>query len=224
VFKIYVISVVSFFVIFSSTIYADESKTWENYYQNTLNISDPHRTLLLSQKYFQLENKMGGVAADLGAGTGRDTLFLLRQGWNVLAIDAEQLAIDIILHRADPSFSNCLNVMTGQFSEMVLPNELDLINASYSLPFCNPQDFPKCWKMITDQLSIGGRFSGQFFGEKDEWANNPDLTIHSYENMLKLFEDQFVIEYLQIEDGLIPSANGKMKHWHVYHVVAKKVR
>jgi len=209
---------------FSSLIYATESKTWENYYQNTLNISDPHRTLLLAQKYFKLENKIGGMAADLGAGTGRDALFLLQQGWNVLAIDAEQLAIDIILNRVDSSFLNNLEVITSHFSEMILPNELDLINASYSLPFCNPQDFPKCWKMITEQLSIGGRFSGQFFGEKDEWAINPDLTIHSYENILKLFEDQFIIEYLQIEDGLIPCADGKMKHWHVYHVVAKRIR
>ena len=223
-FKIYVIFVFSFILNFSSISYASESKTWEIYYQNTLNISDPHKTLLLAQKYFQLESKIGGMAADLGAGTGRDTLFLLKQGWKVLAIDAEQLSIDIILNRVDVSYLNNLEVLVSPFSEMILPNELDLINASYSLPFCNPKDFPQCWRMIIDQLAIGGRFSGQFFGEKDEWALNPDLTIHSYEEMLRLFEDQFVIEYLQIEDGLIPCANGKMKHWHVYHVVAKKIR
>lgn len=114
--------------------------------------------------------------------------------------------------------------MVVPFSEMTLPSELDLINASYSLPFCKPKDFDQCWRMIVDQLAIGGRFSGHFFGEKDEWASNPNLTIHSYEKMLKLFEDQFIIEYLQIEDGLVPCANGGMKHWHVYHVVAKKIR
>lgn len=52
----------SFVVNFSSLTYAAESKTWENYYQNTLNISDPHRILLLAQKYFKLENKIGGMA------------------------------------------------------------------------------------------------------------------------------------------------------------------
>lgn len=219
-----VIFIFIFISNFSFLIYSEESKTWKNYYQNTLNISDPHKTLLLAQKYFKLENKIGGIAADLGAGTGRDTLFLLQQGWNVLALDAEQLSIDIILSRIDVLYLNNLEVMVMPFSEMTIPDELDLINASYSLPFCKPQDFTQCWRKIIDHLAIGGRFSGQFFGEKDEWATHPGLTIHSYENMIKLFEDQFVIEYLQIEDGLIPCADGKMKHWHVYHVVAKKIK
>lgn len=223
-FKKYVIVIFSFIASISAISHAAESKAWENYYQNTLNLSDPRKNLLLAQKYFELENKIGGTAADLGAGTGRDTLFLLQQGWDVLALDAEQLSIDIILNRVDVSYLNNLEVMVIPFSEMILPTGLDLINASYSLPFCKPQDFSQCWTKITDHLAIGGRFSGQFFGEKDEWATNPDLTIHSYENMLQLFEHQFVIEYLQIEEGLMPCANGKMKHWHVYHVVAKKIR
>jgi tellurite methyltransferase len=222
VLQAYFIIIFSFIVNISSISYATES--WGNYYQNTLNISDPQKTLLLAQKYFQLENKIGGMAADLGAGTGRDTLFLLQQGWSVLALDAEQLSIDILLNRVDVSYINRLEVTTTPFSEMMLPNNLDLINASYSLPFCKPQDFSQCWRMITDQLAIGGRFSGQFFGEKHDWAINPNRTFHSYEKMLRLFEDQFVIEYLQIEDGLIPCVNGKMRHWHVYHVVAKKIR
>lgn len=207
----------------STLVFASESKNWENYYKNTLNIHTPHKTLLLAQTYFEYENKIVGKAADLGAGTGRDTLFLLEQGWGVLALDAEQLSIDIILNRVVPAHRNNLEVCVAPFSEMVLPCEIDLINASYSLPFCHPQDFSVCWQTIVDQLAFGGRFSGHFFGENDEWANNSELTIHSYEQVLELFKDRFIIEYLQIEDGLLPCANGKLKHWHVYHVVANKI-
>lgn len=214
----------SFFVNFSEIVDAVESRNWESYYQNTANINTPHKTLLIAQKSFQSENKLTGTAVDLGAGTGRDTVFLLQQGWSVLAVDAQQLSIAIILSRIDPLFLPKLDVMEKPFSEMVLPDNLDLINASYSLPFCNPQEFPQCWEIITEQLSIGGRFSGQFFGEKDEWASNPNLTIHSYERMIDLFKDRFIIEYLQIEDGPAPCGNGKIKHWHVYHIVAKKIR
>lgn len=216
--------IVSLILAVSTISYASEFGNWESYYQNTLTISDPHKTLLLAQKYFQREKKEGCTAADLGAGTGRDSLFLLHHGWHVLALDAEKLSIDIILNRVHSSYLPNLETMVVPFSEMILPSELDLINASYSLPFCKPKDFDQCWKMIVDQLAIGGRFSGHFFGEKDEWAANPNLTIHSYEEMRRLFEEQFIIEYLQIEDGLIPCANDEMKHWHVYHVVAKKVR
>ena len=55
--KTYFIILFSLIVNFSALSHASESTNWDNYYQNTLNISDPHKTLLLAQKYFQLENK-----------------------------------------------------------------------------------------------------------------------------------------------------------------------
>lgn len=185
------IIIFSFFINFSAISYAEEFESWEVYYKNTITKSVPRRTLWLAQEYFQLENKRGGRAADLGAGTGRDTLFLLQKGWNVLAIDAEQLSIDIILNRVDASYLDNLAVVVSPFSEMILPPELDLI-----------------------------------FGEKDAWAiDHPELTFHSYEKMLQLFEGRFVIEYLQIDEGLIPcTIKGEIKHCHIYHVVAKKIR
>ncbi len=217
------ISANSFNSKYSVLIEENESSGWKNYYQNTLDITDPHRTLLLAHKYFKIENVTMGKAADLGAGTGRDTLFLLKSGWQVLSLDAEQLSIDIILNRVDANQLPNLEVQVTSFSKMTLPPELDLVNASFSLPFCNPNDFNQCWETIVDSIADGGRFCGQFFGQEDEWANNPDLTIHTYEEVIKLFEPRFQIEYLQIENGLLPCANGTMKHWHVYHVVAKKI-
>lgn len=198
---------------------------WEDYYQNTIYASQPRKTALLANKYFQLEGgSEGKFVVDLGTGTGRDSLFFLQEGWNVLALDAEQLAIDILLKRVDPAYLSHLEVETVSFAEMVLPADLDLINASYSLPFCNPCDFPECWEKIVRHLAIGGRFAGQFFGDADDWAQNSSLTIFSLDEMLQLFRDCFSIEYLQIETGLIPCANGKMKYWHVFHVIAKKIR
>ena len=138
-------------------------------------------------------------------------------------MDAEQLSIDIILNRVDLNQISNLEVSISPFAEMKLPKELDLINASYSLPFCKPEDFDHCWNTIASSLAVGGRFCGHFFGKHDEWANHPNLTIHSYEDLIALFQNQFIIEYLQIEDGPVPCANGKMKHWHTYHVIAKKI-
>src|SRR5262245_12969872 len=143
--------IVSLILAVSTISHASELTNWENYYQNTLNISDPHETLLLAQKYFQREKRDSCTAADLGAGTGRDTLFLLQHGWHVLALDAEKLSIDIILNRVDSSYLSNLETMVVPFSEMTLPYGLDLINASYSLPFCKPKDFDQCWRMIVDQ-------------------------------------------------------------------------
>lgn len=199
------------------------TSAWEEYYLHTLNITNPHRTLVLACQYFKLENIHEGRAVDLGAGTGRDTLFLLDSGWHVFALDGEQLSIDIILNRIHPNQVSNLEVSVSPFSEMIIPTELNLINASYSLPFCKQEDFENCWNKIVTSLAVGGRFCGHFFGPHDEWANDPNLTIHSYEDLMELFQSRFVIEYLQIEDGFVPCANGEMKHWHTYHVVAKKI-
>ncbi|MDP1879391.1 MAG: hypothetical protein Q8K60_00460 [Parachlamydiaceae bacterium] len=205
----------------SNLIENNESSKWGNYYLNTIH-TEPHKTLILALKYFQLENNIGN-AVDLGAGAGRDTIFLLKAGWQVFALDAEQLSIDVIINQIDSELLSNLKVAVVPFSEMIIPNELNLINASYSLPFCKPEDFALCWKKIMNGLIIGGRFCGQFFGVHDEWANSPNLTIHTFDDLMKLFENQFVIEYLQIENGLIPCANGELKHWHIYHIVAKKI-
>lgn len=196
---------------------------WDQYYQNTLNATEPYKTLILAQKYFEIEDQRASLAVDLGTGTGRDALFLLKKGWKVHAIDAEPLALEILLNRASEHLTH-LEVNISPFATMVLPNNVALINASYSLPFCSPEEFPDCWQNIIDHLAIGGRFAGQFFGERDEWATNPSLTFHSQEKLLQLFEEHFTIEYLQIEEGLLPTAAGPMKHWHVYHIVARKIK
>lgn len=213
---------ISFLLYFSSL---SAGGYWDDYYQNTLNATKPHKTLLLAQQYFLIDEKASGLAVDLGTGTGRDALFLLKKGWNVLAIDAEPLSIEILLNRAlEEQIDHHLEVKISTFSDMVLPNNIDLINASLSLPFCSPEDFPECWQKIIDHLAIEGRFAGQLFGDKDEWASDPSRTFHTQEQMLQLFKENFVIEYLQVEEGLLPTAAGPMKRWHIYHVVAKKIK
>lgn len=197
---------------------------WDDYYENTLNDIQPCDNFLLALSYFKLDQKIAGVAVDLGAGTGRDTLYLLKSGWQVLAIDAEPLAIEILLRRAEEVASGSLEVAVSSFSTMALPENVDLINASYSLPFCAAGDFYTCWQTIVDSLAIGGRFTGQFFGDRDEWSTLGFGTFHSHEEVLELFRENFAIEYIQIEEGLKPTADGEMKQWHIFHVVAKKIK
>lgn len=197
--------------------------TWEEYYQDTMN-ADVCKTLTLAHRYFQMEGVNFGKAVDLGAGSGVDTMFLLKSGWHVLALDVEQRSIDIILSRTDAADLPNLEVVVAPFSEMLLPKELNLINASRCLPFCHRTDFDKCWETIVSSLAVGGRFCGQFYGEHDWLAsNNPNATIVTYDEVMRLFKD-FKIEYMQIDDGLLPCSDGKIYPCHTYHVVAKKIR
>lgn len=197
-------------------------RSWDEYYEQTLNMTEARQTLQIAQQYFEEEGKAPGFAVDLGAGTGRDTLYLLEKGWSVLAIDAESLSVEILLSRIQPEQLARLDVKISLFSDMILPDNVDLVNASYSLPFCSPKEFPECWENIADHLAIGGRFAGQFFGPKDSWSNDSSMTFLTKEEVLQYFEGLFVIEHFKEKEWDGPSGSGD-KHWHLFEIVAKKI-
>ncbi len=62
------------------------------FYENTKG-APAMPSLLLALEHWHAQP---GTALDLGCGAGRDTLELLRRGWQVTAIDAEPLAFDYL--------------------------------------------------------------------------------------------------------------------------------
>lgn len=58
----------------------------EKYYENTAE-AKPNYTV----KKFTKLNAKPGNAIELGCGAGRDTVYLIKNGWNVLAIDREDV-------------------------------------------------------------------------------------------------------------------------------------
>ena len=169
---------------------------------------------------------------DLGCGTGRDTLELLRRGWWVLAIDSQGEAIQGLRQYVEPLISSDrLETQVADFESARWPT-VDLVNASYSLPFSAPGSFAGLWERITASLSHGGRFCGQLFGENDEWAARPPtfggewssppaMTFHSRADVNELLHDFEAEQLIEVdEDGV--TAVGDAKHWHLFHVVARK--
>lgn len=71
-------------------------------------------------------------------------------------------------------------------------------------------------------LQVDGYFVGNFFGVKDSWANIKEKMVFlEKEEVLKLFEQFEIIQFEELEkDGR--TGLGKMKHWHIYEVIAKK--
>lgn len=58
---------------------------------------------------------------------------------------------------------------------------------------------------------------------RDSWVNiKAQMVFLSKEQVLELFKDSFeIIEFNEVEkDG--KTGLGKMKHWHIYNVIAKK--
>jgi tellurite methyltransferase len=201
---------------------SDEERTanWNRYYER-LESSPPRATLLRALELFDAEGVAPGRALDLGCGGGVDTRELLRRGWHVHAVDRELSAIERIRASVDPESLARLSTEVAAFEDLAI-TPARFINASYSLPFCHPDAFPRLWSQIRAALSEGGRFAGQLFGERDSWADSSHMTFHRREELDGLFEG-FEIEDLKEVDEDGTTALGDPKHWHVFSVVARRL-
>ncbi len=195
-------------------------RNWTDYYQAVKN-RPPRETLCLALDYFDQEpTYQPRLAVDLGCGDGRDTVEILRRGWQVLAIDKEPEAIARLTQRPDLN-SALLETQIQTFETLVLPTDLDLINASFCLQFCPQADFPVFWAKVIAALRPGGRFAGQLVGDRDSWAKYPNLSVHSWPQVEVLFQD-FVFDYFEEEEHPGKTALGEDKHWHLFQIVARK--
>jgi len=199
------------------------SEGWGRYYEAAKG-GGPRETLRLALDLFESEGGGGErLAVDLGCGEGRDTFELLRRGWRVLAIDAEPEAIERLRARPDldPDAAARLETRLISFEEAEW-RQADLVNSSFALPFCPQDRFPALWERIPSSLRRGGRFSGQLFGDRDGWAQDPALSFHrrvDVEDLLQAFQLE---RFDEIEENG-KTALGEPKHWHVFHIVARKL-
>ena len=67
----------------------------------------------------------------------------------------------------------------------------------------------------------GGRFAGNLFGPKDEWAYMEDVTFLEEGQLADLFKG-FEIEHFREQHSEGPSVLTPTKLWHLYDVVARK--
>lgn len=196
-------------------------RSWSDYYKAVAN-RPPRETLLtaLANMIGDIPKTESKIAVDLGCGDGRDTVELLRRGWDVIAIDGEQEAINRLLQRPDIN-TELLQTRVARFENIDLPESVNLINASFSLPFCEPENFPGLWNKIVSSIVPGGRFSGHLFGNHDSWAADSTMNHHTLSDV-ELLLQPFEVELLNEEDHPGKTALGKEKHWHIFHIVARK--
>ena len=190
---------------------------WEDFYKKVAG-REPRPLLNDVLQYFPEQHPHPPrQAIDLGCGDGTETAFLLKRGWRVLAIDSEPAAIPLLLEKVSEQAH--LQTQIAKF-EVVNLLPADLIYAGYSLAFCAPKHFDAFWKKIVEHVKPNSYFAGEFFGERDSWADNPQMTFHT-EEQVRARLAPFAIEYFHEteEDG--QAASGP-KHWHVFTVIARK--
>lgn len=201
----------------------DDKENWFTYFEAT-KTKPPSETAINAMKQFDT-NK--GFVIDLGCGAGIDSLFFLKNGWNVMAIDSQTDFVQQLKEGLNKEEKNRFYIRNMQFEKMELPESVKCIIANFSLPFCRPECFMAMWENIVDSLEDDGIFSGVFFGDKDKWAEgmSDELTFLTKEQVLYLFQDFEILLFSEEEfDGTCCGEDGRAipKHWHIFKVVSKK--
>lgn len=224
---------------------------WPGYF-NAVAGKDARETLVKAMSLFDAEDALASknrkaasarpsarTAIDIGCGEGRDTRALLRHKgaipWSLLVSDGSAKGIDILLDSLHPAEHSrlcavqCMMELLPEIYATTIPiglrevptPQVDLINASFSLPFCSPRGLTTLWAWIAAHIRTGGRFAGQLFGDRDTWAHARKTTGISRTTLNRMFEN-FVFEELREEEKDDRTTMGELKHWHVFHIVARK--
>ena len=120
----------------------------EKFYENTKN-AKPHDNV---KRFVGIESKKGN-ALDLGCGAGRDTIFLIKNNWNVTAIDIEDTK-NIIEEHLNSEELKKFKFICQNFEKIKLEKN-DLIVSNFSIPFCNKIYFDEFWNKIVDSINSG---------------------------------------------------------------------
>jgi SAM-dependent methyltransferase len=168
-----------------------------------------------------------GIAIDCGCGAGRDIAYLLANGYIVHAFDIES---DSIL-RCKKRFEGKDNVFLSQdsFNSFSYPLA-SLILADASLFFCPEGEFDEVWSKIYKSLSPGGIFVGSFLGPNDTMVDPgyrkelfwPDVLVFEEVQLRPMFNRFEIMSWTEHNiDG--KTAQGKLHHWHIFSIIAKKI-
>lgn len=196
----------------------DRSTGWAAYYRE-LRDRPPRRTLVTALDAFE-PKPHDALVIDLGCGDGRDVVEELRRGWRVVAVDAEPEALRQLESRPRPPDSDLMPVLS-RLEDVPIPLGVHLVNSSFAMPLCEPAAFFRSWARIRDALPKGGRFSGQWYGSRDSWMGRPGITFLSREEALAHLDGLHLEMFEEEEtDGVTP--RGNPKHWHIFHIVARK--
>lgn len=175
-------------------------------------------------KTLSLPNLVKGSVLELGCGSGRDTVELLKQGWNVIAVDKSEEGISN-LKKIVPE-NGTIDCRLESFEEMSLSSHLfDLVYSRYSLSFCQRESWISVWNKIVNSMKKGSFISMHLFGVNDGFKDSKrhgSMTFFSKEDVKELLVGFEVIFNHEEEDDK-ESAVGQMKHWHVFTIVAKKL-
>ncbi len=191
-----------------------QSTSWATYYEKTKDLEVPE---LLSRGIEYVKDK--NEAIDIGAGSLRDTKFLIEEGFTVTALDSSPL----LIKQAEGLPEDKLNLVNSSYEDFNFPkNKYDFVYSLHSLFFIKPENFNIIFDKIKNSLKTDGILCISLSGEKSTVANANQGSIHTKEGVKNLLSDMEIIDLTEtLTDELLVSGYPAKKH--NFLVIAKKL-
>ena len=185
---------------------------WINYQKRTSQ-GKPRSLLIESLSYIAKKEN----ALDLGAGALTEAQFLLDSGFQeVIAIDITPQFKELVL----PANARFI-YLQEKVEEYTFPqNYFDLISAQLTLPFMQSDKFKEVWAKIRTALKTKAIFTGQLFGERDDWSADSEMTFHSKKEVYDLLQTFEIIKCVEKE---YTEKDARKKHWHYFELIIRKL-
>lgn len=137
----------------------------KQYYKNTENALP--NTII--RKFIEMKIKPSN-AIDLGCGAGRDTIYLIKNGWDVLSIDKEDTG-ESVSSKLNEEEIKRFRFVRQDFENIELEKN-NLLVANFSIPFCKKDCFNELWNKITNSILKERILCGKFFWIKRFMGRN----------------------------------------------------
>lgn len=161
----------------------------------------------------------GGIALDLGCGSGAEAEFLAKNGFMVDAIDKSETAAKAAKERCQ---GLTVDVIQGDFREFKLrPEYYALAIAINSLPFVKKDDVRALLKDVQASIKPDGAVMLSVFGPEHAWAKREDMSFWTLDEYRDFWSGWKILAMNEFK-GISPLASGAEIFQHRIHLIAKK--
>lgn len=160
----------------------------KEYFQRTLDIDLSH----LYERFLK-HIPPGGHILDAGSGSGRDTLYFLKKGYDVTAFDASK---ELATLSSEITGQNTLHL---RFQEIDFRNAFDGIWANASLLHVPPSEIDDVIARLSRALKIGGVLFASFKrGEEDYTEGDRYFNCYTEDSLRALFKRHPTLERVEV--------------------------
>lgn len=166
---------------------------------------------------------------NIGASTGQEVIPLAQQGCqNIWAVDPDEEALNFLQDSLNAlSLNSQIRCIKSPFLKLeVNSNTVDLLIATYVLPYISPNQFQNCWRKCHEVVKPGGYIAADFFGPFSNRPLDPEMTYHTEQQVKDLFAQGWQIVWFEKEPEesgrKTYGGNGPPPSGDLYRVVAKK--